>query len=129
MSYLNERVSYLRGLVEGLDVGESTKEGKVILAIVNVLEEMADEIIDLEESLDETDEYIQTIDEDLAQLEDDIYEDDDDEDDEDVDDDEYVAVECPSCNEIIYFDPDIFTDEEHITCPKCGTELFKDEEE
>lgn len=129
MSYLNERVSYLRGLVEGLDVGESTKEGKVILAIVNVLEEMADEIIDLEESLDETDEYIQTIDEDLAQLEDDIYEDEDDEDDEDVDDDEYVGVECPNCNEIIYFDPDIFTDEEHITCPQCGAELFNDDEE
>jgi len=128
MSYLNERVSYLRGLVEGLDVGESTKEGKVILAIVNVLEEMADEIIDLEESLDETDEYIQTIDEDLAQLEDDIYEDED-EDDEDVDDDEYVEVECPNCNEIIYFDPDVFTDEEPITCPQCGAELFKDEEE
>lgn len=129
MSYLNERVSYLRGLVEGLDVGESTKEGKVILAIVNVLEEMADEIIDLEESLDETDEYIQTIDEDLAQLEDDIYEDEDEDDYEDVDDDEYVEVECPNCNEIIYFDPDVFTDEESITCPQCGAKLFKDEEE
>jgi len=129
MSYLNERVSYLRGLVEGLDVGESTKEGKVILAIVNVLEEMAEEIIDLEESLDETDEYVQSIDDDLAQIEEDIYEDEDEDEEEELDDDEYVEVECPNCNEIIYFDPDVFTDEEPITCPQCGTELFKDDEE
>ena len=36
-----EKVSYIKGLAEGLGVDDSTKEGKVLAAIVDVLDDIA----------------------------------------------------------------------------------------
>ena len=37
---LGEKVSYLKGLIDGLDINESTKEGKVIARIADILQDM-----------------------------------------------------------------------------------------
>ena len=66
MSYLGERVAYLRGLSEGLDISEQTAEGKLLLKMIEVLEDVADSINEIEQTQDEMDEYIQDIDEDLG---------------------------------------------------------------
>lgn len=42
-----ESVSYLKGLAEGLGIDDSTKEGKLLSAIVDVLDDMAAEIADI----------------------------------------------------------------------------------
>ena len=39
---LNKKAAYLQGLVDGLGVDESTKEGKIIKAMAALLGEMAD---------------------------------------------------------------------------------------
>ncbi|WP_396133363.1 CD1247 N-terminal domain-containing protein, partial [Faecalibacillus intestinalis] len=49
MKYLYEEVAYLKGLAEGLEISEETKEGKIINKIVDVLESFADAIVELEE--------------------------------------------------------------------------------
>ena len=41
---LNKKAAYLQGLVDGLGVDESTKEGKIIKAMAALLGEMADAI-------------------------------------------------------------------------------------
>lgn len=116
MSSLSERVAYLRGLSDGLDVDQSTKEGKLFSAIIGVLEEMAEEIDILDENQQELDEYVDAIDEDLARVEDDVYEDED-----EYDEDGYMEVECPNCHETVYLDEDMFDDEDdEIICPNCN---------
>ena len=47
---LNERVSYLQGLLDGLDIADDSKEGKAISVIADILEEVAYVISDLIEA-------------------------------------------------------------------------------
>ena len=76
MSDLKERVSYLQGLVEGLEISEATKEGKAIKVVAEVLKEMAQAIEELTESQDDLQDYVDSLDEDLADLEEEVYGDD-----------------------------------------------------
>lgn len=135
---ISERVAYLKGLAEGLDVNESTKEGKLLLAIVDVLDDMAESISDIEEVCEEFDELIDVIDEDLSDLEDDFYALDDDDCDDDCDckcsreddDDEFYddddndlyEVTCPNCDDTIYLDEGMLL-EGDMECPNCGQKL------
>jgi hypothetical protein len=41
---LTEKVAYLNGLMSGLDINDSTPEGKVLLQMADILSEMADVI-------------------------------------------------------------------------------------
>ncbi len=119
---ISERVSYIKGLAEGLGVDESTKEGKVITAIIDLLSDMTDELDAIDEACAELGEQLDAVDEDLSALEEDFYEDDFyDEDDEEIDGEVY-EVECPECHDIIYLDESMLEDEE-MNCPNCGTRL------
>lgn len=123
-----EKIAYIKGLAEGLGVDDSTKEGKVLNAIIELLGDITEEICDIEEGCDEICEQLDAVDEDLSSLEDIIYEDDDCDcdccDDEDCDccDDEVYEIECPACNDIIYLDAEML-EEEGMVCPNCGTNL------
>ena len=44
MSYFTEKASYLKGLAEGLEIDSSTKEGKLLNAMLDVIADMADEL-------------------------------------------------------------------------------------
>lgn len=116
---VNEKVAYLKGLVEGLGVDETSKEGRVIKAIVDVLDDMALTLSEVEDSVSEVAEQVDAVDEDLEDLEKDFYG--DDEDDED-DDSDYYELTCPKCGEKVYLDDDLLSDGE-MTCPNCGEKL------
>ena len=49
---LTEKAAYLKGLMEGLGIDESTKEGKVLKAMSELLAEMADAIQELDQDVD-----------------------------------------------------------------------------
>lgn len=120
---VTEKVAYLKGLVEGLGVDEGTKEGRIIKAIVDVLDDMALSVSDMEDNLAEVSEQVDAIDEDLEDLEKDFYGDDDsDDDDEDDDDSDYYEVTCPKCGEKVYLDEELLSDGE-MSCPNCGEKL------
>ena len=129
---LTEKVAHLKGLMEGLDINDSTKEGKVLKYIADILEDMALSVCDLEDETDTLNQYIEEIDEDLGMLEDDFYEDYDDDDcdcDCCCDDDdicEFYEVTCPSCGEPVYIDDSI--DPSRVICPSCNAE-FSDKTE
>lgn len=118
MNHLYERIAYLRGLADGMEV-EDSKNGKLLIAMIDVLDEMADAVNDLNDDLDDMDEYVEALDEDLADLEDDFY------DDEDFDD--YDEVECPECGELILIDDPTLCDdgccETVIHCPACNAQI------
>lgn len=115
-----EKVAYIKGLAEGLDLDESKKEVKVLNAIIELLGDITDEICEIEDGCDELMEQIDAVDEDLSSVEDVIYGDDNDCC--GCDDDEVYEIECPSCHDTIYLDADML-EEEGMTCPNCGTEL------
>lgn len=124
---ITEKVSYIKGLAEGLSLDEKTAEGKVLLAVIDALEDIAKAVSDLKEDTEYLDSYIEEIDEDLGALEEDYYEEGgcccEDEDDCDCCDcdDDFVEVECPECGETVCLDDTI--DLEHVICPACGAEF------
>ena len=122
-----EKIAYIKGLAEGLQLDTESKEGKIITAIVDLLEDITEEICDIEDACDDISEQLDEVDEDLASIEDIIYGDDDCDcdccdDDCDCCDDELYEVECPSCNDVIYLDAEML-EAEGIDCPNCGTHL------
>ena len=128
---LTERIAYIRGLADGLKLDESKDEVKVINAIIDLLEDMAYDVVEMEEIVDEVCDQVDEIDEDLADVEEELYgedyEDDwDDEDDDDFDpfddDEAYYEVTCPSCNETTIVDEDALIEGE-LDCPYCGAEI------
>lgn len=120
---LTEKVAYLKGLMEGLGLDDSTKEGKVLAVVVDILDDMALTISDVEDGMDLITDQIEGIDEDLEELMEEVYDDDDDDDDFDDDfDGELYEVTCPSCGDTICVDEDML-DEGEIDCPGCGETL------
>lgn len=143
MSHLSERVAFLQGLAQGMELKEDTAEHKLLLKIIETFEAVADELDELQESHDELSDYVEEIDEDLADvvelLSDEEDEDEDDEeddhcsccggdvgDDEEDDDDEsgIVEYECPHCGYMTRFDVADFDLEEDYRCPSCHQPLF-----
>ena len=127
---ITEKVAYLKGLAEGMELDTATKEGKLLAAIIDVLDDMALEIEDLKDAQEELGDGLDAVSDDLEDVEDVVFGEDD-EDDEDEDDYEYdeldededcYATTCPTCEETIYFDESVLEDGQ-VTCPNCGEKL------
>lgn len=124
MMTVTEKAAYLKGLAEGLDLDAAKPETKLINAMIDVIDEMALTISDLEDSMDMVVEQLDAVDEDLAEVEDYIFEDDDFADCEGCEgcDGDYFEVECPACGETICLDESVLN-EDSIECPACGETL------
>lgn len=124
MMTVTEKAAYLKGLVEMAHFEAETDEVKIIKALVDVIDELALTVSDLEDEVAMLNEYIDEVDEDLGDLEEFVYEDDCDCDCDccDCDDDECFEVECPACGEAFCIDESAL-DEESIECPACGETL------
>ena len=120
---ISEKVAYLKGLMEGLNIDEQTNEGKLFTAIVDVLDEIALEIEDLTDEVMELGDGLDVVSDDLSDVEDIVYDDDDDDDEDDEDEEkECYATTCPECEEEIYFDDTVLEDGA-LLCPNCGAKL------
>ncbi|UFJ42924.1 hypothetical protein LOK74_10705 [Brevibacillus humidisoli] len=69
MEQLEKRISYLRGLADGFDVSETSREGKVLVDMIQVIDDMVAEMKELHVRVQETEEYLEAVDEDLSELE------------------------------------------------------------
>ena len=126
---ITEKVAYLKGLAEGLGMDKDSKEGKLFAAIIDVLDDMALEIEDMQELQMELSEGLDAVSDDLEDIEDIVYEEWDEDDDEDEEEDEEeedsedcYATTCPTCEEEIFFDESIL-EEGEVVCPNCGERL------
>ena len=129
---MKEKAAYLKGLIEGLGIDETTKEGKVIKVMSELLGELAEAVDGIDEDVSRVYDQINDVSEELEDLEADLYEDDDedDEDDEpeedDADEDDnadvagepYYEVACPACGKTVYVSEDDLDAGEAI-CPSC----------
>ncbi|HHW46480.1 MAG TPA: hypothetical protein GXX17_06165 [Clostridiales bacterium] len=129
---ISEKVYYIKGLAEGLELDESDKTSKLIKAIIDVLDDIALTVEDLEDTCAELSEQIDAVDEDLSNLEDEIYQDmydeDEEEDQDSFEDEELYEVECPNCNDLIYLEEETIK-KGSISCPNCHADLEFDFEE
>lgn len=126
MENLIKKSAYLKGLCDGLEISEDTKEGKAILAMVDLLEEMTLEMREITESYEELDSYVESIDEAVLELEEVIFDDEEEEYDCSCgchDDEGYVDLECPNCGDKIFLDEGMFEDDEEISCPNCDKSI------
>lgn len=134
MNYLKGKVAYLKGLADGMQLDYSTNEGKLLKAILDVLDDMALAVDDIEEVQEQLSEQVDEMDEDLAEIESLIYgtdddqcgcgDEDDEEDYEDDEEEEEISAEfdCPHCGETIDL-TNAFMKKDTVLCPHCGKEI------
>ena len=129
----SEKVAYLKGLCEGMGIGEDSKEGKLFKVITDILEDLSLDMEDTRDAVEELMDAIDEVSENLTDLEEEFYEcacecgdcsccDEDDEDDEEEDEDDeptFYSVECPGCGFRVTVDEDILAAGE-FDCPECG---------
>ena len=115
---LTDKMAYLCGMVDGMELDlTSSKEGKVLGKILDVMQEMTAYIVDLQTQVDELTDTCDLLDQDLGDLEDIVFDEDDDEDDEV----QYETV-CPTCKNTIVLSESIL-DKGEMPCPCCGQKL------
>ena len=131
----SEKVAYLKGLCEGMGIGEDSKEGKLFKVITDILEDLSLDMEDTRDAVEELMDAIDEVSENLTDLEEEFYEcacecgdcsccdeDEDDEDDDDEEEDDeptFYSVECPGCGFRVTVDEDILASGE-FDCPECG---------
>ena len=149
----SEKVAYLKGLIEGMEYDMTTKEGKILDRMIDILEDLAFGLEDAEDNTFEIGEELDQLSDDLADVEAVVfggadydpavtpdapccggccgygYSYDGSEGAEDEDEEEYTIV-CPSCNqELIVTDAEVESGK--IICPNCSATLdleYEDEE-
>ena len=136
MMNLTEKAAYLKGLADGLELGTDTKEGKLIAALIDMVDALAEKVEELDYDVEELNDYCEELDEDLHFVEEVILDADDEcdggcdccdcADECDCCEDTY-EVECPTCGEKVCFDEDV--DPTELACPACGAKLLEGDED
>lgn len=134
-SQLRERVAYLQGLARGLRADSGSREAEILTEVLDVMGSLVHGLDRLRAQQQELSEYVDAVDQDLADLEEDVH---------GVRVYErpdgtvvaeagtvpgasepgpgrFVAVECPGCGRTVYFNEEYLDDDQlEITCPDCG---------
>ncbi len=123
---ISEKVAYLKGLAEGLDLDTTkSKEGKLISVMIGILEEIGLSLEDLEENTTALGEELDAVSDDLSDVEEVVFGEDDDA------DDDFFEVECPTCGQELEIDESVL-ESGTVECPNCGGKFavdLTDEEE
>ena len=129
---ISENAAYIKGAFDFSDIDKNSTEGKIIAELLTLVADMADKINALEADNKELHEYVEELDHDLGEVEEEVYFYDEDEYYEDYDDlndeeeyegedGDYYEIECPSCGDIVCFDESI--DVADLVCPACGEKI------
>lgn len=117
---LNAKAAYIRGLMTGMEFDPASKNGKVIAAMMDLLEEMAATVTEHDNALDQVYDELETLDQDMDDMVADLYGEDDEEA-EDEDSEDLYEVTCPNCGAVSTVDEETLLDQEsELVCPNCG---------
>ena len=126
---VNEKSAYLKGLAEGLSLDPQKPETKVINALLDLVGDMSAKITELEKDIETLNDYVDELDEDLGYVEDYVYDDEYDLDDYDEDDD--FECDCGGdCDECDHAEDCYGEDEDGfrcLMCPACSEKIYFDE--
>jgi DNA-directed RNA polymerase subunit RPC12/RpoP len=137
MDKLTDKVAYLKGLAEGLNLNPDTPENKLLLKMMDVLADLSGQLEELRGDHDDLAEYVDNIDEDLEDIEALLFDEEDDEDmcgcghchDEDDGMEGEMEYECPHCGYQTKFDLADFDFDEDYLCPQCHKSFFPESED
>lgn len=69
MENLSKKVGYLKGLMEGMDFSGDPSKGKLFAVMADLLGDITDRVDIMEELIEDLNDYVESIDDDLAELE------------------------------------------------------------
>ena len=134
MSKLTDRISFLKGLAAGMKLNMDKDSNKLMLEMLTVMGEMAEEMAAMTEAHNDLNEYVESIDDDLADLEETLFGEEDgeideemaegDEDEDDLGDDDLIVYACPHCGHEIEFSASDVDFDEDFLCPACDKPIF-----
>lgn len=132
---LSGQVLYLRGLADGMEIDNGSKESKLLLKIIDTLGVFAQKIEGLDSEHQELSQVVDSIDETLGEIiladadidyahDDALYA-------QDATEDEgsFIEYECPHCHSKVYYDAASFNLDSEHTCPDCNKDLFPAQED
>ena len=145
---VREKLSYIRGLMEGMNYDADSANGKLLAGIVDLLGDLSDRVEAMDDMLADLNEYVESIDDDLTELEgardedmDDFFDDDDDDDYADIFEDPQDKLHllrpapseepeeeslagnlCPKCSRMFFSSLKDAEGSEYI-CPHCGERI------
>ena len=109
---LNAKAAYIRGLMTGMEFDPASKNGKVIAAMMDLLEEMAAQVVEHDNALDQVYDELETLDQDVDDIVSDLYAD---------DDEGLYEVTCPNCGKVSTVDEETLLDQtQELVCPYCN---------
>ena len=125
MSNLMDRVSRLKSMAGAMNLNMDEDASRLMLEMLGLMGEMAKEMQRMADAHSELNEYVESLDDDLADLAESLL----DGEEEELDEGEMIIYACPSCGHEIEFDPsDVDFDEDYL-CPACGKPVFPEVEE
>ena len=135
MSKLTDRISYLKGMAAGMKLNMDKDTNKLLMEVMTVMGEMAEEMAAMTEAHNDLNEYVESIDDDLAELEETLFGeeemdgeevdiDGEDDDEDEFGEDDLIVYACPHCgHEIEFHASDVDFDEDYL-CPECHKPIF-----
>ncbi|MBQ4581037.1 MAG: hypothetical protein IJA83_10300 [Clostridia bacterium] len=134
MSKLTDRISFLKGMAAGMKLNMEKDSNKLMLEMLNVMGEMAEEMAAMTEAHNDLNEYVESIDDDLADLEETLFGEEDGEVDEElaegeegeieISEDDLIVYACPHCGHEIEFSASDVDFDEDFLCPACDKPIF-----
>ena len=139
MSKLTDRISFLKGMAAGMKLHMDKDANKLMLEMLTVMGEMAEEMAAMAEKHNDLNEYVESIDDDLAELEETLFgEEDGEELDEDMDgeededgltEDDLILYACPHCGHELEFRASDVDFDEDFLCSVCNKPIFPEVED
>ena len=133
MSKLTDRAAYLRGLADGMGIDREKNENRLMLEMLNLMDDMAQKISEMDEDVGELEAYVEDLDSDLSDVEDALFGDEDCDccDDDcnccdDDDEDEELSFDCPHCGKTVMVKASDIDYDESPVCQYCGQPFFTD---
>lgn len=122
---LGEKASYVKGLIEGFDFDKDKKEGKAILAIADLLEDMAGSIGELENNVDDITDHVDDLSDEVSAISENICtcnHKNEKSSNKHKESDLFYEVTCPACNAKSYLTEETVTNND-VNCPNCGQKI------
>ena len=93
-----EKVAYMKGLAEGLGLDTKSKEGKLFTIMMDILDDIALELQDLQTGQEDLEDALDAVSGDLSEVESCLFEE------EEENRDGVYQTTCPNWGEVIFFD-------------------------
>ncbi|BAS28438.1 CD1247 N-terminal domain-containing protein [Limnochorda pilosa] len=112
MSDVKQKLAYARGLLEGRGTDGASGSEPVWTSVLEALDSLDAAVEAMRGDLEELEEYVQAVDDDLFDVEADLY---------GYDEADMTELECPSCHTPLVVEAEFLEDEaSEVTCPECG---------